>query len=63
MPHIRSPHNEPVTSATKVNDAPIGAQLAATACDTLIRQIKATPAEIAIVEYTISDIQALGAWT
>jgi hypothetical protein len=61
VPQIRSPHSEPVTSAAKVKDAPIGAQLAATAFETLIRQIRPTPAEAAMVVYTMSDIHALGA--
>ena len=39
----------------------MGAQLAATACAILIRQINPTPAEIPMVEYTMSDIHAVGA--
>src|SRR5471030_760917 len=63
VPHIGRPHREPVTSAATVKDAPIGAQLAATACATFIRQMSPTAAVIAMVTYTMSDIQALGAWT
>src|SRR3981081_2163317 len=58
------PHpSPPVTSAAKVNEAPIGAQLAATACATLMRQMSPTAAAIAMVVYTMSDIHALGACT
>ena len=63
VPHIGWPHRAPVTSAAKVNEAPIGAQLAATACATLMRQISPTAAAIAMVVYTMSDIHALGACT
>jgi len=34
------PHNEPVTSAKMVNDAPMGAEAAETACPTLMRQMR-----------------------
>jgi hypothetical protein len=43
------PQSIPVTSETAVNQAPIGAQLAATACATLMRQISPTAALSAIV--------------
>ncbi len=57
------PHKDPVTSAAKVNEAPIGAQLAATACATFMRQIRPMAAATAMVVYTMSDIHALGACT
>jgi hypothetical protein len=41
VPHIGRPHTDPVTKASKVNDAPMGAEAAATACPTLMRQISA----------------------
>src|SRR5581483_9288532 len=63
VPHIGAPHKEPVTRAHSVKDAPIGAQLAATACETFMRQIKPIAAETAIVVYTINDIHAVGACT
>src|SRR5271167_2010520 len=39
VPHIGRPHNEPVTSASNVKEALIGAVAAATACPILMRQI------------------------
>ena len=63
VPHIGSPQSAPVTSAAKVNDAPIGAQLAATACATFMRQMSPIAAAIAMVVYTMRDIHALGACT
>src|SRR6266446_4001213 len=47
VPHIGWPHSAPVTSAAKVNEAPIGAQLAATACATLMRQM--SPAAVGLI--------------
>ena len=52
-----------MTSAANVKEAPIGAQLAATACATFMRQMSPTLAATAMVTYTMRDIQALGAWT
>jgi len=51
-----------VTSAKKVNEAPIGAQLAANRMRALMRQINPTPADTAMVVYTMSDIHAAGTW-
>src|SRR5210317_1457181 len=48
VPYIGLPQIEPVASARKVNEAPIGAQLAATACASLILQIRPIAAEIAM---------------
>ena len=42
------PHNDPVTNARKVNDAPRGAQLRATASATLVFQINPTAPAAAI---------------
>ena len=63
VPHIGCPQSDPVTSAATVKDAPMGAQLAATACATLMRQIRPTAAATAMVVYTMSDSHALGACT
>src|SRR5438067_12870827 len=60
VPHIGSPHSAPVTSAAKVNEAPIGAQLAATACATLMRQNRPTADATGMSVYTLSDIHELG---
>jgi hypothetical protein len=57
------PQIEPVASARNVNDAPMGAQAAAAACASLMRQIMPMPAATAMTTYTNMDIQALGAWT
>ena len=40
VPHIGLPQMEPVTSARKVNHAPIGALLMATISASLMRQIR-----------------------
>src|SRR5688572_9344768 len=61
-PHMGLPHNMPVASVATVNHAPIGAHEAATACATFMRQMRPTAAARAMVEYTASDIVALGAW-
>src|SRR2546430_12990284 len=60
VPHIGSPHTAPVTSAAKVHEAPIGAQLAATASATSMRPIRPPAAATALVGYTLSHIHALG---
>src|SRR5450631_4171469 len=41
VPHIGRPQSDPVTNANNVNDAPIGADAAATAWPILIRQTSA----------------------
>ena len=48
VPHIGFPHNEPVAKAKKVNDAPMGAELAAIISASLIRQTNPMPAAVAI---------------
>src|ERR1700722_7575452 len=63
VPHIGWPHNDPLTSATTVKEAPIGAHAAAAACATLMRQMSPTAAETAMLVYTMRDIHALGACT
>ena len=50
-------------SATAVNEAPIAAHEALTACATGMRQMSPTAAITAMVLYTISDSQAAGACT
>src|SRR5665213_223750 len=61
VPHIGRPQSIPVASASAVNEAPMGAQLAATACATFIRQIRPTAALVAMTTYTINDSHAAGA--
>ena len=41
VPHIGRPHSEPVTRASTVKDAPMGAVAAATAWPILMRQMSA----------------------
>ena len=53
----------PVSSASAVKEAPIAAQLAATACATFMRHIRPTAALVAMTTYTISDSHAAGACT
>src|ERR1700743_669622 len=48
VPHMGFPNNDPVASAAAVKEAPIGAQAAATAWATLMRQISPTAAAIPI---------------
>ncbi len=43
------PHNMPVPSAATVNHAPMGAQAAAAACATFMRQMRPTAAATAMV--------------
>ena len=43
------PHNMPVPSAATVNHAPMGAQAAAAACATFMRQMSPTAAATAMV--------------
>ena len=50
VPHIGLPQIEPVARAQKVNQAPIGADAAATACASFIRQMSPMPAAIAMFE-------------
>jgi hypothetical protein len=57
------PHIEPVTNASTVKDAPMGAVAAATAWPILMRQISAMAPATAIKLYENSDIQALGTCT
>ena len=49
VPHIGLPHIDPVSSASDVNDAPMGAEAAATAWATLIRQISPMPPATAML--------------
>jgi hypothetical protein len=48
-PHMGLPQSMPVPSATTVNQAPMGAQAAAAACATFMRQMSATAAATAMV--------------
>src|SRR5580704_1225927 len=59
VPHIGRPHSEPVTKAASVKEAPIGAEAAATACPTFMRQISATALAAAMTVYTVKDKIAL----
>ena len=63
VPHIGCPQSDPVTSAATVKEAPMGAQLAASAWATLIRQMRPTAAATAMLVYTMRDSHALGACT
>jgi hypothetical protein len=49
VPHIGRPQSEPVTNASNVKDAPIGAEAAATAWPILMRQMSATAPAPAMV--------------
>ncbi len=49
VPHIGRPHSEPVTSASKVKEAPMGADAAATAWPILMRQMSAMAPATAMV--------------
>ena len=63
VPHVGWPQIMPVPSATAVNVAPAGAQAAATACATLMRQMSPMAAATAIQVYVISESQAVGTCT
>ena len=63
VPHIGLPQIAPVTSAIKVNIAPIGAMATIERCAALICQTNAIIAAIAIEPYTPIDQIAAGTWT
>ncbi len=48
-PHMGLPQSEPVASAANVNQAPMGAEAAATACASLMRQTSPIAAATAMV--------------
>ena len=48
VPHIGRPHSDPVTMASRVKEAPMGADAAATAWPILMRQMSAMAAAIAM---------------
>src|SRR5215204_5354724 len=60
VPHMGLPHSMPVTNAAAVNEAPSGAQLAATTSASFIFHTKLITAAPAMTMYTNSDIHADG---
>ena len=62
MPHIGRPHSEPVTSARKVNAAPIGAAALAATSASGCRHTSVPNDATLMTPQTNIDSQAFGTW-